>query len=175
MAGNRINEDQPAVRKSFLVIGGVAIGTAVLAFVVMNFIVGGDSGDGEEASTISTTQGSPAPTSSAEPSLSNPLSGQSEGLRPGGRDPFSPTGAQASATDTQVQASVEENAEVVVTVFTVYGQGADVQVGEEIFEGARPNDKLSDGVVVKGIDGKCVSFDREGQTFSVCEGQRAQH
>jgi hypothetical protein len=175
MARNRFDEDQPAVRRSFLVLGGVAIGVAVLAFVLMNFIVGGDSGGGEEASTISTTEGSPAPTSSAQPSISNVSSGESEGLRPGGRDPFSPTGGgQAQAAETQVQGVVVSNAEVVVTVFTVYGEGADIQVDEKVFEGARPNDKLSEGIVVEAIRDKCVSLDREGDTFEVCEGERVQ-
>jgi hypothetical protein len=74
-----------------------------------------------------------------------------------------------------VAGAVVENDAVTVTVFNIYGEGADVQVGEEIFEGARPGDRLSGGVVLMGIDDQCASFDREGKTFTVCKGQRATH
>ena len=175
MARSKSSEQQPAIRKSFLVVGGIAVAVAVLAFVATN-LLGGSGGEppSDQASTISDTVGDPAPTSaptSAE--ITDAPGDRSEGLVPGGRDPFTPAVVQSGPA--QVAGAVVENSQVTVTVFSVYGGGADVQVGEDIFEGAKPGDRLSSGVVMKGVDKQCASFDREGKTFTVCKGQRATH
>ncbi len=173
--GRRSTEQQPAIRKSFLVTGGVAIGVAVLAFVGMNFLTSREPAD-DQASAISETVGSPAPTSAPDSAeLKDAPGDDSQGLQPGGRDPFTPAVVQSSAEGAQVLGSTVENNAVVVTVFNVYGQAADVQVGEDIFEGARAGNSLASGVVMRGINDQCVSFDREGDAFTVCKGQRASH
>jgi hypothetical protein len=173
--GRRSSEEQPAVRKSFLVMGGIAVGVAVLAFVATNVLMNRPPAD-DQASAISETVGSPAPTSTPDSAEITDAPGtRSEGLVPGGRDPFTPA-VVSSGEGAQVAGTVVENTDVVVTVFSVYGGGADVQVGEDVFEGAKPGDRLSSGVLMKGIDDKgCVSFDREGDSFTVCKGQRATH
>jgi len=175
--GRRSSEEQPAIRKSFLVMGGIAIGVAVLAFVATNFLTNREPPAEDQASAISETVGSPAPTSTPDSAeIIDAPGSRSEGLVPGGRDPFTPAVVQSAGEGTQVAGAVALNDDVVVTVFSVYGGGADVQVGDDVFEGAKPGDRLSGGVVMKGIDDKgCVSFDREGDSFTVCKGQRATH
>jgi hypothetical protein len=174
--GRRSSEEQPAIRKSFLVMGGIAIGVAALAFVATNFLVNREPAGEDQASAISDTVGSPAPTSAPESAeLTDAPGSRSEGLVPGGRDPFTPA-VVSSGGGEQVAGAVVENNDVVVTVFSVYGGSADVQVGEDVYEGAKPGDRLASGVVMKDIDDKgCVSFDREGDAFTVCKGQRATH
>ncbi|MEX0875188.1 MAG: hypothetical protein WD646_03245 [Actinomycetota bacterium] len=83
-------EQKPVIRKSFLMVGGALVAVAILAFVLMNFIGGGGgSGDNNPPAAVTTTERSPAPDSEAQPE--DATSGeQAEGLRPGGRDPFSP-------------------------------------------------------------------------------------
>jgi hypothetical protein len=174
--GRRSSEEQPAIRKSFLVTGGIAIGVAVLAFVATNFLTNSDSGGEDQATAISETVGSPAPTSAPESAeITDAPGSRSEGLVPGGRDPFTPA-VVSSGEGAQVAGAIVQNSDVTVTVFSVYGGSADVQVGEDVYEGAKPGDRLASGIVMKDIDDEgCVSFDREGDAFTVCKGQRATH
>ncbi len=80
----RSNEQQPAVRKSFLVWGGIVVAIAGLAFVLMTFL-GGGGGSGEASNAPS----SPAPATQADGSDAKVQpAAPGEGLRAGGRNPF---------------------------------------------------------------------------------------
>ena len=78
-------EQQPAVRKSFVIFGAITVAVAALAFVLVTF-VGGGGGGGSSASKSPSSQ---TPATQAEDSSGNVQSGgPGEGLRPGGRNPF---------------------------------------------------------------------------------------
>src|SRR5688500_11342186 len=89
MATKKKKAAEPPVRKSFLVFGGVALGVALLGFVLMKFVGGGDGGEAAETTTeLATLEGAQIPIASVPPSAS-PESGAND-LIAGGRDPFLP-------------------------------------------------------------------------------------
>lgn len=166
--------ETPAVRKSFLVFGGVAVGVAVIGFVVMNLLGGG----GGEADLVTPPQGSPAgvvSTPAAGDPAANPApvstpapAPAAPGLNPGGRDPFSPVAASAP---TAVLGTTVYNTGPTVTVLNVYADAADVQIDDKVYEGAKPGTVVG-GMILESVAGSCASFDREGDRFQVCEGDR---
>ena len=84
MASRRRKQQSEPIRKSFLIVGGIAIGVALITFVLMTFVLGGGGGGGSALPSTppaAITQPTPAPTPTPSP-----------GLQPGGRDPFSPRG-----------------------------------------------------------------------------------
>jgi len=76
-------EQEPAVRKSFLVFGGIVVGFAAVVFAIMTFFGGGGSGEATKAPTA------PAPATQSQDAgdIQQP-SVPGEGLRAGGRNPF---------------------------------------------------------------------------------------
>ncbi len=95
MAKRKPASAEPAIRKSFLYMGAVAIGVSVLGFVLMNVVLGGGGAADEETAVLSTVDGPTAP------GLEDPVRGTEFGADPvspedlntlneGGRDPFSP-------------------------------------------------------------------------------------
>ncbi len=79
------SKDQPAVRKSFLVFGGIVVGVAAVVFALMTFLGGGGSG---EASNPPAGTPAPAQSQSQDSDDSGGPSAPGEGLRSGGRNPF---------------------------------------------------------------------------------------
>jgi hypothetical protein len=87
-------EPEPAIRRSFLIVGGVALAAALLGFIVMNFVLGGGGGGEVPADDAAIVQTSPlpgAPGGVAQPPAATPQP-TDNALRPGGRDPFIPIG-----------------------------------------------------------------------------------
>lgn len=82
---------EPAVRKSFLVIGGSAVGAAVFGFVLFTFVLGGGGGaEGDDQATeLATLNNASIPIASA-PGVPEPGSDGAvlNALTEGGRDPF---------------------------------------------------------------------------------------
>jgi hypothetical protein len=170
--------DEPAVRKSFLVFGGVIIGVAILGFVVSTFLVGGGGGGEEVTKPISSS----APTTGSDTSGSTgtPATGATTGtfpkneLKPGGKNPFSPraAGAAASTTETTVASAAVQAAESDAThtwqmlelksgsaTILVDGKKKVVKVGET----------LADGYKLNSVTGKCVTV-KGSSTFGLCPG-----
>lgn len=80
----RSKEEQPAVRKSFLVFGGIVVGVAAVVFAIMTFFGGGGSGTAADRPASN-----PPPVSqSQDTGDSGHPSAAGEGLRAGGRNPF---------------------------------------------------------------------------------------
>jgi len=80
----RSKEEQPAVRKSFVIVGGIAVGVAAVVFAVLTFFGGGGSGSATDSPATT-----PAPISQPQDTGdSGQPSAPDEGLRAGGRNPF---------------------------------------------------------------------------------------
>jgi hypothetical protein len=182
----RIEKQQP-VRKSFLIFGGVVIGAAVLAFVLMTFVFGG-GGAIEVEETPEETATSPAPGAAGSPAPG----GQAPAAQPtptptatpykiqeGGRDPFIPqAGAAPAATPApvaEVQPASFTNDDgsepVTVAVLAVYGNSADVKLNKEVFEGAKAGQVLTPRFSVEKIEGECVILKEQADSFKVCKGK----
>ena len=101
MAKTRVQ--QPPIRKPVLIFGGVAVGVALLAFVLMNFVGGGGSGQAP------VTSGSPQTGSTPNVVVPAPVLQEAPGLRAGGRNPFQPVvNLQASAVSAPEPAAAPE-------------------------------------------------------------------
>jgi hypothetical protein len=87
MATKKKKAPEPAVRKSLLITGGVAVGAALLGFVLMTFLGGGGGGEEEAATELATLGGATIPIASGAPVAGGPGTDPIE-LTPGGRDPF---------------------------------------------------------------------------------------
>lgn len=172
-------EPQPAIRKSFLITGGVAIGAALLGFILMTFVLGGGGGSSDPAPTPAA--GAPAVGSDGAPA-STPAPterpAEPDGLTPGGRDPFRPIGGQAApaaeapapAPEPVVEAaSFEEPSRV--DVLSVYATAADIKVDDAVIEGAKGGLAITPTLSLTTIDGSCAIFEDAGQPVKVCEGQ----
>jgi hypothetical protein len=165
-------EQEPAVRKSFLIVGGVALAAAVLGFVVMNFVLGGGGGDedtgGEDtASQVSTTNAPEAP--AVEPPAT-PKPAEPKGLTSGGYDPFRKLSAPAGGADTTVQAAAVTNPEIEIALLKVYGSSVDLKVGDHVLEGVQQRAVLSPDINLDEIDGECLFLKAYGKRTKVCEG-----
>ncbi len=78
------SKEEPAVRKSVLVVGGIVVAVAAVVFALMTFLGGGGSGE-----AANPPAGTPAPASQSQDSGdSGQPSSSDEGLRAGGRNPF---------------------------------------------------------------------------------------
>jgi hypothetical protein len=108
---------EPAIRKSYLITGGIAIGAALLGFVVVNFAMAGDGGGSDEATELAITDAASIPLQ-AEPEVGADTSGGANELSEGGRDPFSPAvvdrsgGSSGSSPSTSSQFSPQPPAPV---------------------------------------------------------------
>jgi hypothetical protein len=163
------------VRKQFLVVGGVAIGAALLGFVLMNFVLGGGGGKPAPAERTTTTTGGPVGGGKV---VAAPA------LRPGGRNPFTPVvGAAPASTTTQAAAApstpapatsvqTKTSKPVYIEVLNVSEATADVKVADKLTKGAKPGQKLSGDLKVDSIAGSCVFFDKGEERFRVCKGER---
>ena len=92
MARRKQQEAEPPIRKSFLIFGGVAVGVALIAFILMNFVLKGSGGGapiGPAVSPAAITQPSGAVAQTAPVHTAAPAATPQE-VTPGGRDPFSP-------------------------------------------------------------------------------------
>jgi hypothetical protein len=161
--------NEPPVRRSFLIFGGVAVGAAVIAFVLMNFVLGGDDGGVEEDTTPTTTVAPGAPAGQPAPAAptATPKPSEPPGLRPGGDDPFA---AGSSAQETAVQPASVEPEKVKIKVVTTYGTAADIKFGSFALEGVQQDQILSPRFNVDEIKGDCVYFKDDGERFKVCAG-----
>ncbi len=185
----KVTEEQPAVRKSLLVICGVAIGAALIGFVLVNFVLAGHGG-GAAPSTASSTATSTLPQSNTPLSTTTPAPASNEET-PGGRDPFSgPIGiaplsapapsaapaaqAAAPAPKASVLAAEQVNPHFSLNVVKVSGSAVDLKFDGKSISGAHAGDKLPDGVIVNRVGDGCASFDQGGKVFSVCQGQTVQ-
>lgn len=94
MAKRRSTEKEPAIRKSFLITGGVAIAVVVLAFIVTTFVFGGGGGEVPDTPepVAGEVQNGVSPQATPTPAPTEPA-----GLTPGGRDPFTPVGGAPAA------------------------------------------------------------------------------
>jgi hypothetical protein len=183
MAKSATLEKTPPVRKSLLIVGGVAIAAVVIGYVLMNFVLGGDDSTEPTTPTTSTAPStSSAPNAPAVRPAATPQVSEPAGLNPGGRDPFSggggPQAAPASVGgESEVaaepvalkQASADD--EVKITVLKVYGDAADLKVGGTAVEGAKDGLVLTPRLNMDEIDGDCVYFKDDGERFKVCEGK----
>jgi hypothetical protein len=179
MARKQFEEEKP-VRKSVLIIGAVALGAAILGFVLMNFVFGGSDNVAPLPSTP-TVPGVAAPVATPTPI---PVNNEETS---GGRDPFSgpqglaavttpapaaPTASTAPASaSTQTLASAQVTPHFTLNVVKVTGDSADLKFDDKSITGVHAGDKLPDGVVVQKVGDGCASFDQGGQVFSVCQGQ----
>jgi len=101
MAKNKVQ--QAPVRKPLLIFGGVAVGVALVAFVLMNFVGGGGSGEAP------VTSGSPQAGNSPNVVVPAPAPQEAPTLREGGRNPFQPVvNLQASAASAPEPAAEPE-------------------------------------------------------------------
>lgn len=87
-------EQEPAVRKSFLVVGGVAIAAVLMGFVLMTFVFGGGGGGGDDVAVptpaAQTSNGGGTGTGVAPQPTPVPV--EPAGLQEGGRNPFAQRG-----------------------------------------------------------------------------------
>jgi hypothetical protein len=167
----------PPVRKSFLVIGGVALGCALLGFVVMNFLAGG-GGDAVDDSAVLSTSNAPlaspgalAPGSDGAAAAS-PSATPANQLVPGGRDPFDPGSLAATPAPVQVvpvapapvqpqptqvpvpQAALRTNPAdpVVIGMKSVSADAADVWIDDTEHSDVRRGEELDGRFAVERID-----------------------
>jgi hypothetical protein len=176
MATNR--SKQAAVRKSVYVFGGVAVGVALLGFVLMSVVGGGGAGDTPFPSSPPSAMTPPAPSAPSAPTGA----AAQQGLRPGGRDPFE---ALVAASAPQAPSTPEPKAEelngapiTTLKYMMLYkvvfnGQAAYMQYDDS---GARQlvavGDKTFNGYVVQTIGADCADFLKDGKTVHLCTGQQ---
>lgn len=170
--------DEPPVRKGLLVVGGVAVGAALLGFLIIHFALGGGGGENPLPSTPA-APGVAVPVATATPSSNEVTSG--------GRDPFgapqglapiataapaaAPAAVSAPAPSASVLASQQVNPHFTLNVVKVAGSAADLKFDGKSITGVHAGDKLPDGVVVQKVADGCATFDQGGKVFSVCQGQ----
>jgi hypothetical protein len=162
----------PHIRKSVLVFGGIALGVALLGFVLVTVVGGGGSSD------------TAAP--SASPAITRPNTSGGSGngnaaapkLREGGRDPFKPLvvaaaagGAPAPAATPEPAAASEPEA-LHIEVLSVDKGIADIRVDSNLHEDVKAGAQLSGGFVLEAISGECAYIARSPERFRVCEGER---
>jgi hypothetical protein len=177
----RRKQPQQPIRKSFLIFGGVAIGAAVLGFVLMTFVLGG--GGGIEVEETPTTRGSPAPGS---PSAQAPGAQATPTptatpfkVKEGGRDPFIPQAAAIPAATPEPTAAVQPasftnddgSEPVTISVLGTYGNSADVKLNKTVFEGVKPGQVLTARFSMDTIEGECVFMKEKDDRFKVCKGK----
>lgn len=177
MAKKRV-EQGPPVRKSFLIVAGAAIGAALIGFVLMTFVFGGGGGE-DDTGTVATETSAPgaegAPAAPIATPVPTPKPTDPPGLKPGGRDPFSPIGGapQAAAAPAVVKPASIKNDEVKISVVKVYGEAADLKFGTFALEGVKAGQVLSPRFDVDEVKDACVFFKDDGERFKVCEGKSA--
>lgn len=168
--------EKPQVRRSFLIIGGAAIGAAVIGFILMNFVLGGDGG-GTAAPPAS------SPSAQTQPTLAPLSDAKHEPLREGGRDPFivgtggsiSAAGASLPATPApEVTPTPAPVGQETVSVSNVKEASADVKVNDKVTKNATAGTKVSQDLTVHSIASGCVFFDQSpsNKRFRVCEGEK---
>jgi hypothetical protein len=180
MSSRRVAElNKPQVRKSFLYVGGAALGAAVLGFILMNFVLGGNGGSSPPAA-------SPPAANAAVPKTELLPTKEHAPLRPGGRDPFvvgGGSGTQAAAAPAAAVATPAPSAATTTTatsatkpiyyeVLSTTEGTADVKVGGKEFKDATPGTKVSSDSSVYSIVDDCVFFQKSGERFRVCTGER---
>lgn len=186
MAKNK--QPAPPIRKSFLIIGGVAIGAALLGFILMTFVLGGGGGsdEPESPSEVATEQGGTAGGSAggAAPAATpapTPAPQVENEIKEGGRDPFAPLAAGAAAAPAAEVAPVVEEidlevnadgSEVVeVEVLDTYSDAADLKLNGQTFEGLDQGEVISPRFDMDEITGDCVWMKDSGARFKVCVGE----
>lgn len=168
---------QPQIRKSVLVFGGVVLGVALLGFVLTTFV--GRGGGGDPSPPPLSTGGSQASTVTPKPEAP-----KAPGLRQGGRDPFRPAvntqaaPAPAPAPDPAEPAtavSTPSNLQYMMLYKVVFnGQAVYMQYddsGQRQLLGVA--DQTANGYVVETIGGDCATFRKEDKTIRLCTGQKA--
>ncbi len=160
----------PHVRKSVLVFGGIALGVALLGFVLVTVVGGGGGG---EAAAPSASPGITRPNTSG-PSTGNAAAPK---LRDGGTDPFRPlivaaaAGAPAPAATPGPEAPAQNEA-LLIEVLSVDGTNADIRVDSNLHEDVKAGAQLSGGFVLEAISGDCAYLAKSPERFRVCEGER---
>jgi hypothetical protein len=174
---------EPAVRKSFIVGGGIVIGVAILGFVLSTFVLGGGGGGDEDTGPVTT----PAPVSSANPGTVPGSDGvpttdtdtskfPANELKPGGRNPFN---AQAKGSaPTSFAAASAGSADVTKAVKPVTAhtwQMLELADGKAtiLVDGKKKIVSVGDPLVgdykFNSITGKCVTV-KGSTTFGLCPG-----
>lgn len=180
---------QAQVRKPLLIVAGVALGAALIGFVLVNFVLGGGSSGGEPLPVgpgTGTTGGaatSPAPSVPA-----------SDVQTDGGRDPFDqssggavsvPVPAEEAAPATTSPTTFDQQAApavavgtgddpVKVSVIRVYKDAADIKIGKRVYEGAHASQQLSARFQVDSIANGCVAMKDRSESFTACTGKAVQ-
>jgi len=168
-------QDEPAVRKGLLVVAGVAVGVALLAFIVTRVFLGGGGG------------GIPLPSSPAVPGVAAPVhtatpAPTNNEVTSGGRDPFSaPQGlapvatpvpaTSAPATPAPTALASNPAQHYTLSLVKVSATAMDLKFNNVPISNVHAGTKLPDGVVVQSIGNGCAAFDQGGQIFLVCQGQ----
>lgn len=183
MAKKRVQ--QPHVRKPVLVFGGVAVGVALLAFVLMNFVGGGGSGEAP------VTSGSPQAGSTPNVVPPAPAPQEEPGLRAGGRNPFQPVvNLQASAASAPepaavapvppaepAAASTDGTPKALIGLQTIHDGLADLMFTNAELKNVtpgttlQPTPPLPDTYVLERVTGDCAFVKRGVEIRRVCVGE----
>jgi hypothetical protein len=157
--------------------GGVAVGCAILGFVVMNFLAGGGGGNADDDSAVLSTStaplaspGAPEPGSDAAAAAS-PSATPANQLVPGGRDPFdagslsatpapAPTVAPAPVAPVPVQPQPTQapvpqayrTDPVIVGIKSVSADAADVWIDDTEHSAVSRGEELDARFAVERID-----------------------
>lgn len=187
-------EGQQAVRPGFLILGGVAL-AGVVVFLLINVVFGGD---GEEPVITPQPQadGVATPAPAAPEATPSPSPEEIEVFEIfEGRDPFrplvfeQPTDPDGGPEPDGIQPTPVPNggpvptpaptppprrSGVQVEVLSVADDSSSttVRVGSEVFENATEGQTLDSGVSIVSIEDPCVDFRRDGNSFTLCEGEQ---
>lgn len=180
-------EDTRRIKPLYVVLGAV-LAVAMVAFVLMNFVLFQSS----DTAAVST----PAPSAvvpAVEPAVKPKKVEVFETFE--GRDPFkplavaaapaapaappappapaAPAATQAPAPKPTAKPAAVKSSAVGIKVLKVNAlpRSANVQVGDKVHNGALAGSVLSQGVTLLRIDGACAVLARGGGEFKVCEGQ----
>lgn len=186
--------EQQQVRPGFLIAAGVA-GVAVIGFLLVNFVFGGDSGEPEIPDVTPRPQADGDAMAAPEEPEATPTPSPDE-IEVfeifEGRDPFRPLvferpeapepppGEEATPPPdggpvvTPAPTPPPPRSGVQVEVLSVADDSSSttVRVGSEVFENATEGQTLDSGVVVVGIEDPCVDFRRGDRSFTLCEGEQ---
>jgi hypothetical protein len=156
-----------------LVFGGIALGVALLGFVLVTVVGGG--GGGETAAAPNASPGITQPNPDA-PSNGNAAAPK---LRDGGTDPFRPlivaaaAGAAAPAPAPTAAPEAASTPEAILLEVVSVDKGlADIRVDSNLHEDVKAGAQLSSGFVLEAISGECAYIARSPERFRVCEGER---